>query len=89
MHNRQSTVARDRPAASMARPKDSISARARQQAKPAALAPGGELAQIEGVGVTGETAVASQGETFGIAECRVDDGDSGGCGGGGHARLQV
>ncbi|MDQ1400183.1 MAG: hypothetical protein QOK20_2115 [Acidimicrobiaceae bacterium] len=46
-----------------------------EQPKVVVVAPGGELAQIEGVGVAGETAVAGQEagqrEALGIAECRV------------------
>jgi len=52
-----------------------------EQAQLAALAPGDELAQIEGVGVTGQPAVAGQeageGELLGLAEHAVGDDDGG------------
>ncbi len=52
-----------------------------EQAHVAVLAPGDELAQVEGVGVAGQSSVAGQeageGEPLGVAEHAVGDDDGG------------
>ena len=59
----------------------------REQRQRAEAAPGGELAQIQGVSLAGQAAVPGQEpgerEPLGIAECWLD-GDEGGCGSGNH-----
>ena len=59
-----------------------------EQGNRAGPAPGGELAQVERVGLTGQAAVSGQepgeGESLGIGEGRLDRGERGGRGGSGH-----
>jgi hypothetical protein len=59
-----------------------------EQCQGAGAAPGGELAQVQGVGLAGQPAVPGQepgeGEPFGIGEGRLDRGEGGGSGSCGH-----
>jgi hypothetical protein len=59
-----------------------------EQVEAAGAAPGGELAQVESVGLAGQAAVPGQvpgeGEPFGIGEGGLDRGERGGWGGSGH-----
>jgi hypothetical protein len=59
-----------------------------EQGQGAGAAPGGELAQVECVGLAGQASVSRQepgeGEPFGISEGGLDRGERGGWGGSGH-----
>jgi hypothetical protein len=59
-----------------------------EQGQGSGPAPGGELAQVQRVGLSGQAAVSGQvpgeGEAFGIGEDGLDRGERGGWGGSGH-----
>jgi hypothetical protein len=57
MHSRRVTVARAWPRASSSRAKVSMSARRTENKGMERLAPAGELAKVEGVGLAGQAAV--------------------------------
>ena len=65
-----------------------VAAADREQRQRAEAAPGGELAQVQGVGLAGQAAVAGQeacqGEAFGVGEGRLDGSEGGGGGRCGH-----
>jgi hypothetical protein len=86
--SRRVTVARARPLASSSRAKDSMPGRRTANRLRQRAAPGGELAQVQGVGLAGQAAVPGQvpgeGEPFGIGEGGLDRGERGGWGGSGH-----
>jgi hypothetical protein len=60
----------------------------REQGQRVIPAPGGELAQVQGVGFAGQPAVpgqeACQSQAFGIGKCWLDGNENGGSSGGGH-----
>jgi hypothetical protein len=83
------TVARARPLASeFAGEGLDVGAADGEQRQAPGAAPGGELAQVQGVGLAGQAAVAGQEpgerEPLGISERGLDGGEGGGRGGGGH-----
>ena len=65
-----------------------VGAADREQRQGAGAAPGGELAQVESVGLAGQAAVSGQvpgeGEPFGVGEGRLDRDERGGWGGSDH-----
>jgi hypothetical protein len=89
VHSRWVTVARARPRASQFAGEGlDVGAADREQRQGPCAAPAGELAQVEGVGLAGQAAVpgqeAGECEPLGVREGRLDGGEGGGRGRGGH-----